>query len=58
MKLLVWMQDMAARLGVIPGRGPTGRWMVRFSAAILASLALWGLFLLGLSLIIDWTGLF
>lgn len=58
MKLLVWVQDMAARLGVIPGRRPTGRWMLRFSAAILASLALWGLFLWGLLLVIDWTGPF
>lgn len=54
MKLLLWMQDMAARLGVIPGRRPTGRWMLRFSAAILTSLALWGLFLWALLRIIAW----
>ena len=58
MKLLVWMQDMAARMGVIPGRRPPGRWMLRLAAAILASLALWFLFLWGLSLIIDWAAPF
>lgn len=58
MKLLVWMQDMAVRMGLAPSRRPTRRWMLRFAAAILASLALWCLFLWGLSLLIDWTGPF
>ena len=55
MKLLVWMHQMAERLGVIPGRRPTRRWMVRFAAAIMASVALWALFLWGLLMLVNWT---
>lgn len=47
------MHQMADRLGVIPGRRVSRGWILRFSAAILASLALWVLFLWGLLLIID-----
>ncbi len=53
-KLLVWMQHMADRLGMAPGRSPTRRWMLRFAAAIMVSLALWALFLWALMRIVDW----
>lgn len=55
MKLLVWMQHMANRLDALPGHRPTRRWMLRFAAAIMASLALWALFLWGLLLFVNWT---
>ncbi|HQR88268.1 MAG TPA: hypothetical protein PLH31_03180 [Caulobacter sp.] len=53
MKLLVWMHHMADRLGVVPGRRASKGWILRFAAAIMASLALWVLFLWGLLLIVD-----
>lgn|GEM_PF-7113107 len=53
MKLLVWMHHVADRLGLIPGRRVSRGWVLRFSAAIMASLALWALLLWGLLLIVD-----
>lgn len=55
MKLLVWMQHMADRMGLAPDQRPTRRWMLRFAAAIMASLALWALFLWLLVLLLDCT---
>lgn len=52
MKLLVWMHDVAGRLGLIPGRRASLGWILRFSAAIMASLALWALVLWGLLLVV------
>lgn len=54
MKLLVWMQHMADRMGVVHGRRPPKRWMLRFAALIMASVALWALFLWVLMLVVNW----
>jgi len=53
---LVWMQYMADRMCLAPDQRPTRRWMLRFAAAIMASLALWALFLWVLVPLLDWTG--
>lgn len=54
-KLLVWMQHMADRMGLVPDQRPNRRWMLRFAVATMASLALWALFLWVLVLLLDWT---
>ncbi|WP_419254564.1 hypothetical protein ACN2C6_03760 [Caulobacter sp. ErkDOM-YI] len=46
---------MADRMGLVPGQRPNRRWMLRFAAAIMASLALWALFLWVLVLFLGWT---
>lgn len=40
------------RMGLALGRRPNTRWMLRFAAAVMLSLALWTLFLWGLTLIV------
>ncbi len=54
-KMLVWMQHMADRMGLTPDQRPTRGWMLRFAAASMASLGLWGLFIWVLVLLLGWT---
>jgi hypothetical protein len=48
---------MIVRAGLAPRRAPSLRWILRFAAAIMASLALWALVLWGLALLVGFTGL-
>jgi hypothetical protein len=56
-KLLARLQHMIVRAGLAPRRAPSLRWILRFAAAIMASLALWALVLWGLALLVGFTGL-